>query len=704
MSSALVERAKALLGSMPKDTNTNAPLSARLCDWTVVVLSVWTVACHITVVLGGNLYHLMAVFACLGALLFGWSVYRGNPFAIGELEAQDAFREPVEWPVYSASKREYVVFCGIALALIAATTLEDAFRSHALTFWWASVLVLLAALFVWPQNAARELAVPQTRRGEAALWAIALFCAGASLFLHYPEPDDTFYVSLSARAAEDPSEPIMSADPMHGIPGIPVPNPVHIASSHELFVAALSAITGTEPLYIFHWVIGFYAALLVPMANSRLLKLLLPRLWIMGLIATLVVLAMSGDVHRWYGNFLVARLWVGKHIMLFVVIPLVAYYAVAFVRQPTAGRWLILAMAQIAGLGLSSTAIFTLPVVATLSALAVTRFEFRSALRVILVILSSFYVLMEALVLRGYMQFINRYLEATSGGESVPGRYPVHERWGDWFSTNFELVLGEGTLLRAFALCAMALTWMGYSHNSLMRRYLIVLPLGVLLTLLNPYLERLVVAHVTASVYWRLLWIIPIPMMMGLLLISPAQWGRRGVAAAAALLVLYAVAIPNRTAFSPPTGVSIHAPTSKHGPIVTEAARALNEHVPTGSYVIAPAPVSKVVPQFRESAFPLVPWAHYLQYTFAYRGLMPDPERHRRLRIDTLVSIQPDDEIDPRIEPLVQAEFSDALSDYAITGVCISKYSPLYEPLTNALNSKGFKLVWENRVFQVWTV
>ena len=100
-----------------------------------------------------------------------------------------------------------------------------------------------------------------------------------------------------------------------------------------------------------------------------------------------------GDAHRWYGNFAFVRIWQGKSIFLFVFLPLVYAYAVEFALRPTLRSWVLLAAAQIAALGCSSSAVWAAPagaLVAACCALRPTRAGLRRAL---LVGLASAYVL-----------------------------------------------------------------------------------------------------------------------------------------------------------------------------------------------------------------------------------------------------------------------------------------------------------------------
>lgn len=601
--------------------------------------------------------------------------------------------------------RIYIVFCGVAIALTGFSVYDYLFVPQPLDYWWMAVLVLAAA-FVITENRFGQSApspVAAAERHELCLWVVSGALATFLLFVHYSELDDTFYVSLAARAADNPSAPLMTQDPMHGIEGTPILNPAHIVSSHELLAGAVSLLTGIEPIYIFHWGIATLAALLVPLALAQFFRVLIPEWWIWGVVGTLAVLISAGDVHRWYGNFLVAKLWFGKSILLMVLVPLIAHYAIAFARRPTAGRWLILAMAQVAAVGLTSTGLFVAPAVATLSYVATTSWSRHGVVRLLFVMASSAYVLAAALWLRSHMAFLNEYLAAAAQGGERFGSYPAHETAGDWFDVALVEVFGRGRLLAA-ALLTVSLAWMAYPRNVLARRFLILVPLCLFVTLLNPYLEQFVVAHVTATAHWRLMWILPVPAMIALVLISPLQWRvKSGRVLSGLLLLCFVLLVPARPSFSPANYVYIHTPTAKHGASVMAAAQALNERVPAGSSLLAPERISNVLPQFRDSAFPLVPRVHYLRYIVNFRGVFSEEEFDRRTQLQYLMDLAPEHPANDRHVQRLLDMFRTSISAYNITGVALHKLHPYRSRLETVLEDSGFTRNWQNESFVVWT-
>jgi hypothetical protein len=83
------------------------------------------------------------------------------------------------------------------------------------------------------------------------------------------------------------------------------------------------------------------------------------------LSAALVFLLFDGGAsYATPGNLFLTRLWQGKIILLCVLVPVLLVYALRYVDNPTRGRLVRLGLGSAAAVGLSTTAIFLLPVVA----------------------------------------------------------------------------------------------------------------------------------------------------------------------------------------------------------------------------------------------------------------------------------------------------------------------------------------------------
>ncbi|MBW2401950.1 MAG: hypothetical protein JRG80_22305, partial [Deltaproteobacteria bacterium] len=446
------------------------------------------------------------------------------------------------------------------------------------TSWW-SATALLGFAAVTFLLAERPVAAPAVRgrTRELALWGMALICVVVALIVHRPDYDDAFYVNVAVAAADFPEHALLAGDTLLGVENLPLHQPAHRIHTYELWNGALSYLTGVRAIFLFHWFSAAVFAALVVLAHAKLFRQLVPRVWPWAVAALLVVLIGVGETHRWFGNFGLVRIWQGKGIFLFVFMPLVYSYAIAFALRPTAARWLLLAAAQTAAVGCSSSALWAAPVGALMAMCCVLRPTPIGLLRLAIGALTSSYVLSIGLLLKRNLQ---------------PMLAPMIEEheFGSQLENALRFTLGHENLL-IFGITAMLLSW-AVSPRGLAQRFAIALPFAAWLVLLNPYMDHWVGANVTGPSYWRAMWSLPIPILMALLLIAPLHVGRspgrRALSRAAFILgcIAFLVFVPEFSAFSERNhgagnvGIRIGRPRRKVPDDLYRWASELNSSVP----------------------------------------------------------------------------------------------------------------------------
>ena len=413
----------------------------------------------------------------------------------------------------------------VGLVAGVAVALSYAARPDVYQLWWSAVILLgFAAVFVCFRDPTRISPVARSRSSEVLLWVVAAAGVVLMLISHRPDADDAFYVNVAVAAADVPGRALLSEDTMHGIPGLPLYLPVYRVHSYELLNGALAYLSGIPAIYSFHWLSAAFAALLVPLAHAKLFRILSPQRWL-ATVATLVfVLVAVGETHRWYGNFSFVRMWQGKAIFLFVFTPLVYAYALRFALRPNLRDWAMLAMAQIAAVGCTSSALWAAPAGAVMALCSAVRPSRHGLKTVVLGALASVYVLAAAWLVR-------RSLDGTSTGSlSQGGQHATPQLHGALVTNALVTVLGDSRLL-TFGILALLTGWV-FAPPGLSRRFALVFPLGVLLGLLNPSIADWVATNVTGSTYWRSMWALPLPIVMALMLTWPLHlgggWSRPG--------------------------------------------------------------------------------------------------------------------------------------------------------------------------------
>jgi hypothetical protein len=621
-----------LLGTLPRMANLEESraqplgarsLSMRLCDAAVLGFAVWTLLCHLVVALGGSLRALLlASSIALGI---------GLVLAVWRLRARSEDR-PGSDPTEQEPAPTLRLPLSLAALPAAVLTLAALLGLPPIALWWLGVLSLLVFLpLVW-RGPAPLVPARSSRAWEGALWGLAVLIALVTLFAHQYSPDDAFYVNVAVAAVDSPSAPLLAHDTIHGVPDLPIMYAAYKAHSFELFAAMLAWLSGRQAHELCFWVLPPLLALLAVFANARLMRRLTPRIWLATLCASLGVLLFVGETIQFHGEFAFFRIHQGKAAFLTLVVPLILVYGLEHAAAPTTRSWLRLAAAQIAGVGLTSTALWTAPAVAGLTLLAALRFTRRGARAFASGLLASGYVLVVALILRSLS------LQEIEYAPYLPGRVPLPEDGGNMLSTVWSMVFGNGAVSLA-CLFTLLGSWC-FCRQRIAQRVALVFPLGLLLLLFNPYTGSWIARNATGiPIYWRVFWVVPLASLLGIVLTSPLLLPERRFRpslrlALALVLTVGFLALAPQVRF---TGRDLSAglPWLEVPKSGFHIARVIVETAPPGSYVLAPAGISIWIPTFQRHPYPLVSRKHYLNIQ---RHRLGEAEYERRMDLHDYIS------------------------------------------------------------------
>ena len=412
------------------------------------------------------------------------------------------------------------------------------------------------------------------------LVGLCLLCAFISLTAHKPDLDDAFYANLAVAAADHPNAALLAGDTLHGVEGVPLPLPVYRVHALELLAGAVAYATPLRALDVAHLLIPTLAALLVPLAYARLFRLLIPGQWLLGVALAVGFLVGVGDASHGYGSFAFVRMQQGKAILLSLGLPLIAAYALEYAAAPTRARWLRLALAQIAAVGVSASALWAAPAVAGLALASARPLRAGWLRNLALGLAASAYPLLLALVLRA----------ETSATFAAAGT--VRES-SVMFEEAIRVVIGRNPIGYVTLFCVLG-AW-ALAATALARRFAVVFTLAFLLVFWSPLTAGWIAAHITSPLtYWRVFWLLPVPALVGLALAGPlaaggsrrsVRVGRLAIAGLAAILFLW---LPARHPASSTSGVRLAPPGWKIAPAALAAARAVRDHAPEGAPVLAP--------------------------------------------------------------------------------------------------------------------
>lgn len=340
-------------------------VSDRLLDGTVILLATWTVTYHVCLVLGLGVPW--AVVLEIVALTGLWLAMRRRPASStpprhADVQGSDAELSPRNPPP--------LLLITVGAAVVAAIAMAT---SLPWGFVWVSWLVAggagSALAIRRPSTSPAPVTGDPWEGTTVALWTVALTVL--STLLIRPNPDDLYYVNLSQWVAAHGTFP--TRDTIFSDLVFPMSNWPPVAS-YDPLVGAAAHLAGVQAGAVVYMVVPPIATLLAVLALWRLLRAWrVPNISVALSAAMVFLLFDGGSSYAPPGNLFLTRLWQGKVILLCLLVPLLLVYALRYVEKPTRSRAAWLFAGGTAAVGLSTTAMFLVPLIAAAGAAPLLR-------------------------------------------------------------------------------------------------------------------------------------------------------------------------------------------------------------------------------------------------------------------------------------------------------------------------------------------
>ena len=662
----------------------------RLLDAAVLALAAWTLACNLAVWLGAGFDRLFAWTAggalpLAAALLAAWGLGPAAPPGPGA--------RALALPLPGRA----TLLAGLALG--AGCTLLVAGGASLLVAWWVLVLGLAAAWIALlrrdPRSEPGDPSPARSAGGTLALWLLAAGCGAFAVTVHAVSPDDAYYVNVAVAALDRPELPLLRHDTLHGIEGAPAMYTVYRVHSHELLIALVARLLRLPAVQAAHMVLPALFGTLVVLSLARLVRRLAPRTWLLTTAILVATLLLVADTEQSYGQFTFLRLQQGKAVFLGLLAPAILLHGLAFGERPSWRSGALLAAAQIASVGMTSTALWCAPALGGLALVAGATGR-RGGLRHVL---AGAPALLHPLLLGLAFHGASAREVARSGEEGVrlvrvvaqPLRGGAELVEGAW-----RVVLGSGPF-SALCLLATSIAWV-LAPSRAARALALVLPLGTLVLLLDPYVALDVADSVTGGItYWRVLWVLPVPLLLALVLAAPASLladraPRLGRGLAAVLAAACLALLPQRHVLDPANRIMVAPLAMKAYAASWWNATALVLNVPRGAHVLASRGVATSLPMIHNHPWPLVVRRTYVE---ALAPRLGEREVEERLRLYDYVS-----GVGERSE---RELLERALRRYPLAGVSLLARGPHAAEIRAVLGRAGLQRVAEKGDYETWT-
>ncbi|MBA2444491.1 MAG: hypothetical protein H0V49_04075 [Nocardioidaceae bacterium] len=343
-----------------------------MLDVTVVVLATWTVVYHVCLLLRLDVRWAVGleVLALAGWGGLSWRAYHRRA---GSSQA----RELVEVAPDRTTRAEATTTDLVLIVTTVASGMAAAGLTAVNGSWGAVAalwLIAAAAGTVWavlrltragaadPPGHEVEAVGPRrlTDTVVALAWATAL--AVLSMFTLWPNPDDLYYVNLSQWVVDHGTFPLRDTIfsdlvfPMSSWPPM---------ASYDALMGTLARLVGVHAASVVYLFVPPVATFLSVLALWRLLRAWRVKAVGVALSVGLVFLLFDGGPgYAAPGNLFLIRLWQGKVILLCLLLPLLLVYALRYVERPTRVHAWWLFAGGAAAVGLTTSAMFLVPLVA----------------------------------------------------------------------------------------------------------------------------------------------------------------------------------------------------------------------------------------------------------------------------------------------------------------------------------------------------
>ncbi|MFI0447838.1 DUF6077 domain-containing protein [Actinomadura sp. 6N118] len=618
----------------------------RLSDLAVVAFAVWTAVYHVGLLFTPPTWVLLSCWLVVLAILGGLYAWWLTPQP-AERGAERAAGASVDRPPLG-----YWAFAAIATGVVAGAA--AGLHKSGVPWWlvWSAGLLSVAAtavVFVGARGGAQVLR-GRTDTDEPArdMTAVPVLTAAGfaigSLFLVNTDGDDAFFVSRSVWTAAHGRIALQDVIFTQGeIPPIAGEPPV---SSIEVLVGALARELGVPAASLLWYVALPVVVFLAVWALWRLVREWAPRRLLACFAVAVVYLVWSGESGGSLGAFHLLRMWQGKAMFVSALIPLLYVYLTRWAERRSPSALVLAAAAGVAATGLSSTAALLVPLVV-------------AAVAGPLIITGRIRVGLAAAAALAYPVGAGLLVTLTHSGSAMV------EGHADGAASSYARVLLTG-VIGVIGGCAL---WLGPWLARPGVPALITGGVAAVATvlLMNGLLEFTGSATGAGPVMWRTMWVVPAPVLVGLLAtvalpralahVKASRW----FALAPAGLICIALVVSGLPLWTQDAGTRVEGrPSWKAVPKELRTSRAVVEAAKErgGGTVLMPQRYMRTVPMFAIRVNAVSPNSHHLTILGASRSFTND-----RKLLDQLVQ-------SPRSQKPAAGAVRDALQRVGVTVAC----------------------------------
>lgn len=340
---------------------------------------------------------------------------------------------------------------------------------------------------------------------------LAILGSSLALFSIRPDADDVSYASRAVFYLEYPSVSLHD---------FKFYSPLLITQIIELFWTYVSLLFNWKFLDTYHYVVPVIGGMLIPLVWFSVFTKFTKRTLAAGLASAIIIvfLCIDGGTHRSFGNFAFVRIWQGKVLLIAILMPLFIAFSMDFFKTASFHNWAKLFLLATMSTGFSSSALFLIPSLALSLGIGylVSYVRNFSECKLLAVYLTTLvYPIIIGISCFSFAQrsIGNNFAESDPLASSYPTTsISIYDMvFGGQFT--FTSIVFYGSLILSLLVL-----------EGRLRRFLIGWLACVFVLFLNPITSQIMINYLTSTyVYWRLIYILPFPLMIGIPIIRLFQ-------------------------------------------------------------------------------------------------------------------------------------------------------------------------------------
>ena len=419
-------------------------------------------------------------------------------------------------------------------------------RWPAQTITWCFVPIAIAGFFalgrLWRKTGAVPGRAYQFHLSHLFLLVLGLGYAITALFVRRPNQDDVVYFHRTLTQLLDLHQPIFLRQTSVDMDAAAF-SPVHLATSYEILMGFVAHYLGIDPLFFYQIVGHVFAAFSLPFVFYWCARIFGLNRWMaavgalfgigfllladkssFGALLGAVKSIQSADPAGWVGfSTLSGYMWQGKPIVLILFLPMGLALSYRFFSRGKSSDLVWLTLLGVAGVGLSNPALYLLPAIIGCSWIAfitLELFEHRSREYLWgLIRLGLFLTIPLA-----YPIAILALLKM----DVIPKPIDIHQlgpRYMPWREAVDYAVGGRAEYLRDVVLMVAVPLLVVRGRSGF---FLFFYLCGVWLFCLNPLLARMWMANILGPTYFRLVYLLQLPLLCTLIGGAGSQLTQKG--------------------------------------------------------------------------------------------------------------------------------------------------------------------------------